>query len=70
MSSEWIHGSGRSGKPRPPYRGKKMKCPACGTEVQVYSGGDLEKHKIFYDKKGKQTYSKTSKWKYCDRKKA
>lgn len=47
-----------------------MKCPKCGTEVQVYSGGELERHKIYYNKDKKQTYKRTAKWQYCDRKKA
>ena len=65
MASEWVHGSGQSGKPRPPARKKKMKCPECNQEVIVYSDKSIEKHKVYTYKDGK----KTSAWKYCSRKK-
>lgn len=61
--NQWVHGSGRSGKPRPPSKGKKMKCPKCKQEVQVY-GIEIERHKIYVVKNGK----KTSAWSWCPQK--
>lgn len=65
--SEWVWGSGRSGKPKSPREKKVAVCPDCGNPIEVY-GTEIGRHKDYgRDKNGKP--KKRGAWAWCKKKK-
>lgn len=65
--SEWVWGSGRSGKSKVPGEKRMKTCPECGNHIEVY-GTEIGRHKDYgKDKNGKP--KKNGPWAWCKKRK-